>query len=365
MKSIEQRTQVFNPFFDALTDARDELRAGSVLDGVDRSYQRAKTNNQIATLEQIGNIEALDDDVPELDKFIARLVMTDTRVTDGSVLRQKEVLKDGITLLDRIHTSFQDDAKVIAKIEKDAVTLYPARGTSDLVLDEDGRRSVLERGRYALAVALDGGVKVNGRDNFYNIIKPDRSESRVILDDLYTLNYDPFHKTRRWDPKHDDFNSELVRIGEKNSDVALDNDEQRFALRTAAKLLDQTDWLKIERPTDAYRDHLVRSFAHMYWGLLAYGKPADAKVAASLRNSRVTGYSSMEERRMRKRSLTDYRDKELAAIYHGGDISADDVEAATVDIIEEREREVRTVMAKYAVMKARRDAAEFFDFLRQ
>lgn len=366
MSSIEKRAQVFDPYFDSMQSVRiAATRAGG--GAIKTGYSEETRQINTATLEQLASIDMLEK-VPERDRFMARLALNDTVYTGGDVGLQRNVLHDGIIVLDRLYAAFEDGSPVVADIEREGVTLYPSKGAGDLYTADERHVAGALNGRERwLNVRYENGIRVVANAMLDDMIQKNRnSDSIGIIGSLSAGSRldgdDPFYQLRKWDPSNHEYDPPYVRLGtpEQPRDISklIVTDSQRFALRAAAELTGHSDWLTAERPSEAFRENLVKEFAYAYWDLLAFGEPFDEQTRHIMHMSR--GKIGIEHRRNRKKSLVDYTTREQAAIHHGADISFDRMVDATREIIERKERKADTMRKEYRVMRAKRDFKAFF-----
>lgn len=365
MSNIEQRAGLLDPYFETVGVVKDAAARteGSVM----TDYSDEKRQINITTIDQLAEIDARHD-VPDRDKFMARLALRDVVQTDGNTNSQKGVLRSGMILLDRIYNEFGDGSPVVAHIEKEGVTLYASRGVDDLkITDERHAASSLGGGERWLNVHYEKGVRVVANpmldDMIHEGTEPRTIKMIGILNGKGGMHgNDPFHRMRNWDPAHPEYDPPITRLGtpEHPADVSrlIVTDSQRFSFRAAAELTGHSDWLTAERPSEAFREKLIHEFAYAYWDLLAFGEPFDEQTRRIMHMSR--GKIGIEHRRNRKKSLVDYTTREQAAIHHGAGISIDQMVDATSEIVERKERKADTMRKEYRVMRAKRDFKAFF-----
>lgn len=365
MSSIEQRAGTLDPYFEAVGAAKDA--AARMGGNVMTDYSDEKRQINITTIEQLAEIDARQD-VPDRDKFMARLALRDVVQTDGDTNSQRGVLRSGMILLDRIYDQFKDGSPVVAHVEKEGVTLYASRGADDLkITDERNTPSSLGGHERWLSAHYEKGVRVVANPMLDDMIHEDTEPLTIKM--IGILNgkggvhgKDPFHRIRNWDPAHPEYDPPVIRLGtpERPADVSrlIVNDSQRFSFRAAAELTGRSDWLTAEQPSQAFREKLIQEFAYAYWDLLAFGEPFDERTQRIMHMSR--GKIGIEHRRNRKKSLVDYTTREQAAIHHGAGISFDQMVDATKEIVDRKERKADTMRKEYRVMRAKRDFKAFF-----
>lgn len=365
MSNIEQRAEIFDSYFNNMQSVKTAV---AHMDGnlkIDYSEETRQIN--MAKLEQLAMIDTLND-VPERDRFMARLALNDTVYTEGDVSLQRRVFRDGLAVLDRVYSAFEDGSPVVASVEKEGVTLYPSAGVGDVhITDERHVPGVLENRERQLSVKYQNGIRVVANTMFDDMIQTGRNSDDVAIigslpskDSVSSDN--PFYQLRKWDPAHPEYNPPYIRLGtpEQPKDMSkrIVTDSQRFAFRTASKLIGHSDWLTVERPSDAFREKLIKEFAYAYWDLLAFGEPFDEQTQRIMHIGK--GKIGIEHRRNRKKSLVDYTKHEQEAIHHGADIQFDQMVDATSEIIERKERKADTMRKEYRVMRAKRDFKAFF-----
>lgn len=364
MSDVEQRAGALDNYFDSARAGRGDVRReGSLMTDYSEEARRATA----VTNEQLALIDARPD-MLERDKFMARMALRDSMQTDGDIDSQRGLLRSGMIIIDRVYSGFQDGSPVVARVEKEGVALYPSRGINDLRISDERVSSGSSGRERWLSVQYENGVRVEANpmldDMIHTNIEPD---SERIISALNGKNgvhgKDPFHRLRKWDPAHPEYDPTFVRLGTPTQPVdtgrLVVTDSQRFAFRAASDLMGHSDWLTTDRPSDVFREKLIKEFAYAYWDLLAFGEPIDGQTRQILHQS-SSGKVGIEHRRNRKKSLVDYSTRERSAIHYGADIVVDDLIMATQEIIDRKDRKANTMRKEYRVMRARRDFNALF-----
>lgn len=374
------KKSLFGDVFNGVTEAETKIAKlrlidpRSIPDEIDRQqhaidYKRAeqeRDDSMAAALEVLSAIS--DKKMPPGHRNIAMAVMESEM--RGTVAEREDIIRSGFDIYDGITNFLNHPGEVVLnQVQSEdggryGVGLYRSRGLENLVVatpDSVARRNI------GIKAVFSGGVRVAinslGEQSFPEI----GTETHDLGLNIFSgVNHylDPLRDLKVWDPRGGSQPITFLGSREAPRDLShLDFDSrQRFAIRLAADMADESEWLPIEAPDKEFSETLKVAFADIFADVLMGNDPRDKVKHISGSYSSFTRRTYVETHTQRKKSLADFSREELESIFRAAGLEADDIKTTTKLIIDKANHQ-NTAISTRAVMQANRDFDSFFNEL--
>lgn len=332
-------------------------------------YERAKQERDdsvAAALEVLSEIS--DNELPPGHRNIALAVIgSEMRKT---VAEREDILRSGFDLYDGITKFLNHPGEVVLnQVQSEDggsydVGLYRSRGLENLIVDTPSPEA---RSNIGIRAVFSGGVRVAvnspGEQSFPEI-DTEAHDLELGIFGRITNYSDPLRNLKAWDPHEGSQPITFLGSREAPRDLShLDFDSrQRFAIRLAADMADESEWLPIEAPDKEFNEPLKVAFAGIFADVLMGNDPRDKVKHTSGEYSSFTQKTYVETHTQREKSLADFSREELETIFRAAGLEADDIKTTTKRIIDEVSSR-NTASSTRAAMQADRDFDSFFNEL--
>lgn len=332
-------------------------------------YERAKQerDDSVATALEVLS-EVSDKELPPGHRNIALAVVgSEMRKT---VAEREDIIRSGFDIYDGIIKFLNHPGEVVLnQVQSEdggsyGVGLYQSRGLENLVV---ATPSPVARRDIGIKAVFSGGVRVAvnspGGQSFPEI-DTEAHDLELGIFGRITNYSDPLRNLKAWDPHEGSQPITFLGSREAPRDLShLDFDSrQRFAIRLAADMVDESEWLPIEAPDKEFSEPLKVAFAGIFADVLMDNDPRDKVKHTSGRHDHFMQKTYVETHTQREKSLADFSREELETIFRASGLEADDIKITTKRIINEASYQ-NTASSIRAVMQANRDFDSFFNEL--